>query len=83
MNKLGVKDAIYEGITVGDKGLLRAGFQDEICRRWRGLLRWPAYGSRSLMRQMADQGLKAPLMSGDGITSNELASIAGDASTAR
>ncbi len=32
-----------------------------------------------IMRQMADQGLKATLMSGDGITSNELASIAGDA----
>ena len=28
---------------------------------------------------MADQGLKATLMSGDGITSNELASIAGEA----
>jgi branched-chain amino acid transport system substrate-binding protein len=32
-----------------------------------------------ILRQMADQGLKATLMSGDGITSNELASIAGDA----
>jgi branched-chain amino acid transport system substrate-binding protein len=31
------------------------------------------------MRQMADQGLKATVMSGDGIVSNELASIAGDA----
>jgi branched-chain amino acid transport system substrate-binding protein len=31
------------------------------------------------MRQMADQGLKAGFMSGDGIVSNELASIAGDA----
>ena len=32
-----------------------------------------------IIRQMADQGMKATLMSGDGITSNELASIAGDA----
>ena len=32
-----------------------------------------------IMRQMADQGLKAQFMSGDGIVSNELASIAGDA----
>jgi branched-chain amino acid transport system substrate-binding protein len=32
-----------------------------------------------LMRQLADQGLKAQFMSGDGIVSNELASIAGDA----
>ena len=31
------------------------------------------------MRQLADQGLKATVMSGDGIVSNELASIAGDA----
>ncbi|WP_017403755.1 branched-chain amino acid ABC transporter substrate-binding protein, partial [Brucella abortus] len=32
-----------------------------------------------LIRQMADQGLKAQFISGDGIVSNELASIAGDA----
>ncbi len=32
-----------------------------------------------MMRQLADQGLKATFMSGDGIVSNELASIAGDA----
>lgn len=30
------------------------------------------------MRQSADQGLKATLFSGDGMVSNELASIAGD-----
>ncbi|MGL4406599.1 MAG: ABC transporter substrate-binding protein, partial [Notoacmeibacter sp.] len=32
-----------------------------------------------MMRQLADQGLSAKFMSGDGIVSNELASIAGDA----
>ncbi|MGO7317116.1 branched-chain amino acid ABC transporter substrate-binding protein, partial [Rhizobium ruizarguesonis] len=32
-----------------------------------------------IIRQAADQGLKAKLVSGDGIVSNELASIAGDA----
>jgi branched-chain amino acid transport system substrate-binding protein len=32
-----------------------------------------------IIRQAADQGLKALLFSGDGIVSNELASIAGDA----
>ena len=32
-----------------------------------------------IIRQAADQGLKATLVSGDGIVSNELASIAGDA----
>ena len=32
-----------------------------------------------IIRQMADQGLKAKFMSGDGIVSNELASIAGPA----
>ena len=32
-----------------------------------------------IMRQMKDQGLSAVMMSGDGIVSNELASIAGDA----
>ena len=32
-----------------------------------------------IMRQMKDQGLNATMMSGDGIVSNELASIAGDA----
>ncbi|EJN02069.1 ABC transporter substrate-binding protein, partial [Phyllobacterium sp. YR531] len=32
-----------------------------------------------IMRQLADQGLKVQFISGDGIVSNELASIAGDA----
>ncbi|WP_165134991.1 branched-chain amino acid ABC transporter substrate-binding protein [Affinirhizobium rhizoryzae] len=79
MNKLGVKEAIYEGITVGDKDF--SALVSKMKAAGVGVVYYGGLHTEAglLMRQMADQGLKAPLMSGDGITSNELASIAGDA----
>ncbi|MCJ8150656.1 branched-chain amino acid ABC transporter substrate-binding protein [Shinella sp. H4-D48] len=78
-NEAGVKEVIYEGVNVGDKDfsaliakMKEAGVSVVY---WGGL-----HTEFGLMeRQAADQGLKATFISGDGIVSNELASIAGDA----
>ena len=77
MNALGVKDVIYEGINPGEKDYsalvskLKAANVDMV---YFGGLHTEA---GLLVRQMRDQGLKAPLMSGDGITDKEFAQIAG------
>ncbi|MDB5525857.1 MAG: transporter, substrate binding protein [Rhizobium sp.] len=79
MNGLGITEVVYEGITPGEKdySALIAKMKDAgVTLVYFGGLHTEA---GLIMRQMADQGMKAPLMSGDGITSNELASIAGDA----
>ncbi len=78
-NAAGITEAMYEGINAGDKDLsaLIAKMKEAgISVVYFGGLHTEA---GLLMRQMADQGLKATFMSGDGIVSNELASIAGDA----
>ncbi len=79
LNELGTKEALYEGVNVGEKDfsaliakLKQAGVNVVY---WGGL--HPEAGL--IIRQMADQGLKAQFISGDGIVSNELASIAGPA----
>ncbi|MEN3600556.1 branched-chain amino acid ABC transporter substrate-binding protein [Brucella abortus] len=79
LNELGTKETLYEGVNVGEKDfsaliakLKQAGVNVVY---WGGL--HPEAGL--IIRQMADQGLKAQFISGDGIVSNELASIAGPA----
>jgi branched-chain amino acid transport system substrate-binding protein len=79
MNKLGMTEVIYEGITPGEKD-----YSALIAKMKEAGVTFVYYGGLHteaglILRQMADQGLKAPMMSGDGITSNELAAIAGDA----
>jgi branched-chain amino acid transport system substrate-binding protein len=79
LNGAGVTETMYEGINVGDKD-----FSALIAKMKEAGVGVVYYGGLHteaglLMRQMADQGLKASFMSGDGIVSNELASIAGDA----
>jgi len=79
MNGLGVTEVLYEGIQPGEKdysALIAKMKEAGVTIVYFGGLHTEA---GLIMRQMADQGLKATLMSGDGITSNELASIAGDA----
>ncbi len=79
MNGLGVTEVMYEGITAGDKdysALISKMKEAGVTLVYFGGLHTEA---GLIMRQMADGGLKAVMMSGDGITSNELASIAGDA----
>ncbi len=79
MNAGGVTEVMYEGINAGDKD-----FSALIAKMKEAGVTLVYYGGLHteaglLIRQMADQGLTAPLMSGDGIVSNELAAIAGDA----
>ena len=79
INEAGVTEAVYEGVNIGDKDfsaliakMKEAGVSVVY---WGGL-----HTEFGLMeRQAADQGLKVQFISGDGIVSNELASIAGDA----
>jgi len=79
MNEAGVTESLYEGINTGDKD-----FSALIAKMKDAGVSIVYYGGLHteaglIMRQMKDQGLQATLMSGDGIVSNELASIAGDA----
>lgn len=79
MNEAGVTEVLYEGVNIGDKDFsaLIAKMKEAGVNviYWGGL-----HTEFGLMeRQAADQGLKAQFISGDGIVSNELASIAGDA----
>jgi branched-chain amino acid transport system substrate-binding protein len=73
----GIREVLYEGVNNGDKdftalvGKLRAARPDLVY--WGGL-----YDAGGLIaRQMRDRGLKAPLMGGDGMVSDEFAVIAG------
>ena len=75
----GTKVALFEGINAGDKdfsALIAKMKEAGVELVYHGGLH-PEAGL--LIRQMADQGVTAKLMSGDGIVSNELAAIAGDA----
>ncbi|MFD2056275.1 branched-chain amino acid ABC transporter substrate-binding protein [Mesorhizobium calcicola] len=79
MNAKGVTEVMYEGINVGDKD-----FSALIAKMKEAgvtIIYWGGLHTEAglIIRQAADQGLKATLISGDGIVSNELASIAGDA----
>ena len=79
LNDGGATEAMYEGVNIGDKD-----FASLITKMkdagvtfvyWGGL--HTEFGL--LKRQAADAGMTATFMSGDGIVSNELASIAGPA----
>ena len=79
LNAAGVTEVMYEGVNIGDKD-----FSALIAKMKEAGVSVVYYGGLHteaglIIRQSADQGLKAPLFSGDGIVSNELASIAGDA----
>jgi branched-chain amino acid transport system substrate-binding protein len=77
INALGIKEVMFEGINKDDKDFtalvskLKSANPDLIY--WGGL-----HDTAGLIvRQMRDQGVKAPLMGGDGITDDEFAAIAG------
>jgi branched-chain amino acid transport system substrate-binding protein len=75
MNAKGVKEVFYEGVNKDDKDFtalvskLKAARPDLVF--WGGL-----HDTGGLiLRQMRDQGLKAPMMGGDGMADDEFASI--------
>ena len=75
MNKAGVTEVLYEGINTGEKdmsalvGKLKSSGADIVY--WGGL----HTEGGLLVRQMRDAGLKTVMMSGDGITTDEFATI--------
>lgn len=79
LNNDGVTEALYEGVNVGDKDF------SALIAKMKGAqvstLYWGGMHTEVglIIRQASDQGLKATVVSGDGIVSNELASIAGPA----
>ena len=79
LNAAGITEVSYDGITIGDKD-----FSAIIAKMKEAGVNFVYFGGLHtefglLKRQAADAGLVATFMSGDGIVSNELASIAGPA----
>jgi branched-chain amino acid transport system substrate-binding protein len=77
MNAKGLKEVMYEGVNPGEKdysALVSKLKQSAVDVVYFGGLHTEA---GLIIRQMRDQGLQAPMMSGDGIVSAEFTSIAG------
>ncbi|CAA9363902.1 MAG: High-affinity leucine-specific transport system, periplasmic binding protein LivK [uncultured Microvirga sp.] len=77
MTKAGLKDVVYEGVNTGEKdysALVSKLKQAQVDVVYFGGLHTEA---GLIIRQMRDQGLNAPMMSGDGIVSAEFTQIAG------
>src|SRR5450631_2489083 len=77
MNAGGVKEAMYEGVNVGEKDY--SALVSKIKQSGADLIYWGGLYTEGglIVRQMRDQGIKATLMGGDGITADEFASIGG------
>jgi branched-chain amino acid transport system substrate-binding protein len=77
LNKGGVTEVLYEGINTGDKDF--SALISKIKAAGADLVYWGGLHTEGglIVRQMRDQGVKAPLMGGDGIADDEFASIAG------
>src|SRR5215831_7843082 len=77
MNKGGMKEVLYEGINLGEKDF--SALVSKIKASGADVVYWGGLHTEGglIVRQMRDQGIKAPLMGGDGITSDEFASVGG------
>lgn len=77
MNAKGVKEALYEGVNTGEKDF--SALVSKIKASGAEVVYWGGLHTEGglIVRQMRDQGVKAVLMSGDGITSDEFATIGG------
>lgn len=73
----GIKDVLYEGVNTGEKDF--SALVSKIKSAAADVVYWGGLHTEGglIVRQMRDQGVKAPLMSGDGITSDEFATIGG------
>ena len=76
-NAKGVTEAIYEGVNVGDKDF--SALISKMKAANVEIVYWGGLHTEGglIVRQMRDQGMTAVMMSGDGITSDEFASIGG------
>src|SRR5215475_6456228 len=77
MNAGGLKEVLYEGVNTGEKDF--SALVSKIKASGADLVYWGGLHTEGglIVRQMRDQGIKAPLMGGDGITSDEFASVGG------
>jgi branched-chain amino acid transport system substrate-binding protein len=77
MNAGGKKEVLYEGVNVGDKDY--SAIVSKLKAAGAEYLMWGGLHTEAglLVRQMRDQGMTTIMISGDGITDNEFASIGG------
>jgi branched-chain amino acid transport system substrate-binding protein len=77
MNKAGMKESLYEGVNLGEKDF--SALVSKIKASGADLVYWGGLHTEGglIVRQMRDQGVKAVLMGGDGITSDEFATVGG------
>jgi branched-chain amino acid transport system substrate-binding protein len=77
LTKGGMKEVLYEGVNTGEKDF--SALVSKIKQSGADLIYWGGLYTEGglIVRQMRDQGVKAPLMGGDGITSDEFASVGG------
>ncbi len=77
MRAAGVNDVLYEGVNTGEKDF--SALVSKVKAAGADILYWGGLHTEGglIVRQMRDQGLNTVMMSGDGITSDEFASIGG------
>jgi branched-chain amino acid transport system substrate-binding protein len=77
MNAGGKKEVLYEGVNTGEKDY--SAIVSKIKASGADYLMWGGLHTEGglIVRQMRDQGMSTILISGDGITDNEFASIGG------
>jgi branched-chain amino acid transport system substrate-binding protein len=77
INAGGMKEVLYEGINTGEKDY--SALVSKIKQSGADLVYFGGLYTEGglIVRQMRDQGVKAPLMGGDGITSDEYAAVGG------
>ncbi len=78
-NKEGVKEVLYEGVNIGEKDF--SALVSKIKQSGAEVVYWGGLHTEGglIVRQMRDQGVTATMMSGDGLVSDEFASIGGPA----
>jgi branched-chain amino acid transport system substrate-binding protein len=77
MNGLGVQEVLYEGVNTGEKDF--SALVTKIKAAGADLVYWGGLHTEGglIVRQMRGQGVNAPLMGGDGITTDEFATVGG------
>ena len=77
MNKVGVTEVMYDGVNTGEKDF--SALITNMKNKGVDVIYWGGLHTEGglIVRQSRDQGLKAVMMSGDGITSSEFANIGG------
>jgi branched-chain amino acid transport system substrate-binding protein len=77
IDKGGMKEVLYAGINAGEKDY--SALVSKIKQSDADLIYWggPYTEGGLIVRQMRDQGVTAPLMSGDGIASDEFSAVGG------